>query len=116
MRQSFGIFGNCQCAEINRLLAGHRPFTERYTVLRLPAVHLMDAEARGALPRAVASLDVFAYQRTSRSFAPADTDTLLPAARGRVIELPSMWFSGHLPDMGNFAGYDYHSILTAQRL
>jgi len=115
-----GLFGNCQAAEIQRLFSGHRPLLDRCELVPIKPVYLMSIEEREQFMSVVPTLDILFCQFTTTNYAPTTTDNIRAVATGQVLELPSMHFTGHLPDImylkpgtGDGAPTSYHSTIIA---
>ena len=125
MKPRIAIHGNCQANALQGMMLNHRPLLDRYEIVIVKPVHEMSMADRSAMANLVGSLDVFVFQNISAQWEPADTDYLLGFLKGQRLELPSMWLSGHTPDMTYFVndsgvkpevrGIDwyYHSRLIA---
>ncbi len=119
-KPKLGIFGNCQADEIGRLFSLHRPLLEKYELIRTKPVFLMTQQDREQFVGSAVALDIFICQFTGENYAPATTENLRKRVKGRVLEFPSLWFSGHLPDLFyptgntvNGAPSSYHSAIIA---
>lgn len=116
------VFGNCQAKQIERLLGAHAPFTERHELVVIAPCYEMSTADRAGFIETIKTIDVLLCQHTTEAYAPADSETIRANCRGQILEFPSIWFSGHMPDVTYFHNADgshivnwpqYHSRIIA---
>jgi hypothetical protein len=95
------LFGNCQAYAMASILSDHKPFTDRFSIIKTKAVHALSPPDREKLLRDVEGADLFIHQPVSDVYRPASTERLLSALRpaAKAISFPVSWFDAYFPDM-----------------
>ena len=96
------FYGNCQVEPLKEILSNSINFSDKYQIIPLPPVHLLDKSHVGDLEQKIALADLFVYQLVSDNYQGIEqfgTNYLCDrlSAEAQKIAIPGAYFTGYHP-------------------